>query len=1093
MTRFWNSLQFKIPAIFIFSFFLILVAVIGVFTTLSRGLLEEEAYQHVSQSGKNIVAALEARIAEAKSQAITLANIGEKLPREIDITLSTARNVLDYEGSEEFIAGGGLWPEPFLFDEDIERHSFFWGRDGAGVLRFFNDYNEPEGPGYHHEEWYVPARHLRGGEPFWSKSYMDPYSYEPMVTVTVPMYRDGLFYGVSTVDLKLTGLKELLGETARQYGGYAFALDRNGKLLSFPNEDITKVYGTDAEGRRTEDFISLSDLASKKPVYEAIASAVQGMNQRLMEQAAASANYKPERAQLIDEDSYQIDAVEARLIASVITLMHSGEATPRPESVQLFLENDELLGEGAFVSIFEMPETFWKVITVMPYSKAVERSELVYRNLITTIIAVMGISLLIMLFLIRRFLVLPFQQISKQLSELDESSALEISDRGELGMLVKLFNRRSQQLVATQEELHKAKAKLEERVEERTRELNQEAEKTLTLQKEKELRAKRIEDQYTSLLALSLNDAVTSGRLIDSAREINEVAAEVMGVARTSIWIMNDAEQCFETIDLYDRDTGEHSSGHQLPLSEYPSYFNALETHRSVAVEDIFQDTRTGELDAYARKLDIGALLDSHVRVGGELRGIICFEHIGSPRYWHRDEIRFSGEIADQFIQVLANHERTKTEAKVRQLAFYDSLTELANRRLLQESLQHEIEVARRRNDYGCLLYFDLDNFKTLNDSLGHHVGDELLVQLARRLKSVIRKEDMASRLGGDEFVVMLSGQYSDREQAIEQALLVGNKIQEVIGQPYHLHNYEHVISSSMGITLFPENNHSASDVLKQADTAMYRAKDEGRNRICFYNPAMQEQADRRLTLEAEIRTAINEQQFEMYYQPQVNAEGSVVGCESLIRWNHPEKGVISPAEFIPVCEQTGMILELGQWILADACAISKKLELDHIAVNISAVQFRHPDFVEHVKRIIEDACISPEMMMLELTESIVIENIDDTVQKMNALKEMGIRMSIDDFGTGYSSLAYLKRLPLDQLKINNDFVQDVTTDVNDAVIVETIISMARHLGLHVVAEGVENEEQMMFLMNNGCELYQGYYFSRPIPQDAFLSYLSQS
>ncbi len=1095
MTHLWNSLQFKIPAVFIVSFFLILVSVVVVFSTIGKRMLDKQAYEQVILSGQNIVSELGNRIALAESLALALANIGEQLPKDETITADMVRHTLDYKGTESFIAGGGIWPAPYQFDPDVERRSFFWGRDGLGKLQYYEDYNDPKGPGYHHEEWYVPAKHLGDDEVFWSKSYMDPYSFQPMVTVTAPMYREDRFYGVTTVDLKLEGLKAFLSEISETYGGYAYAMDRNGKFLSFPDETLTKTYELNDEGAPIEEFIHLEELSNKMPAFSPMVEAVRSMNDARMSEAKILSTDQEDLARNIDEDSYQIDARESELIASILAIPQGENLTSEKRHMQIFLEQDNLLGEPAFAALFEMPGTYWKVVTVMPYSKAVAASGFIYQNLLTTMFAVMLVSLFFMLFLVRRFLVQPLKQTSDQLELLNQEGSkqqLEVSDKGELGDLCRLFNRRSQELLQVQEELRESQQELEQRVLERTEELQKEVSKTRQMQDQNTVRMSRIKEQQSAIISLSLNEALSQGRLLDSVMIINETVTRVANVERSSVWIANAAEQCFEAIDIYVRDLDEHSSGTQLKFSDYPAYFEALENDRSIAVMDIFNDPRTVDLREYATLTGVGALLDSPIRIGGALKGVICLEHVGGTREWHMDEIRFSGEIADQYLQVLANHERLKSEAKVRQLAFYDPLTDLANRRLLQETLHHELEGSIRRETFGSLLYFDLDNFKNLNDALGHHIGDELLVQLSQRLKKAVRSEDVVSRLGGDEFVVLIPGEYSTREEAVEQAIQVANKIQGLITQPYNLHAYEHVITSSIGIALYPENHNSAADVLKQADTAMYRSKEDGKNTIRFYNPEMQDEADHRLMMEKELREAIALKQFEMYYQPQVDARGRVVGCEALIRWMHPDKGMISPADFIPVSEKMGLILEIGKWVLAEACSFGNSLAIDHVSVNISPVQFRQTDFVQTVKNILDAHCKDPASIMLELTEGILIENIEDTVQKMNALKALGLRMSIDDFGTGYSSLAYLRQLPLDELKINDKFVRDVMVDTNDAVIVETIISMAQHLGLHVVAEGVETEDQLQFLIDNSCEMFQGYHFSRPIPKEAFVAFLSQ-
>ena len=1096
--RFSSSLQFKIPTVFVVSFLLILACIFVVFATIGKSLLEKQAYKQVLLSGEKIVSELGQRVALAESLATAIANLGEKLPADTKLNKSLIEHVMNYEGTETFIAGGGLWPAPYKFDPDIERRSFFWGRDGAGTLRYYDDYNNPDGPGYHHEEWYVPAKHLREGEAFWSKSYMDPYSYQPMVTVTVPMYRDHDFYGVSTVDLKLEGLHDFLSNVSRTFGGYAFAVDRNGKFLSFPDEKLTKQYGADALGSRTEDFITAAELSSKKSLFAPFSGALQQTIDDLIAVARELPTFDAALAARLAEDSYQIGYGEAELIAAVLAAQQAGEGLPESQPRQLFIDNDMLLNEAAFAAVFEMPRTFWKIVTVMPYSRATVDSNVIYRNLIGAILVAMFLSLVVMLFVVRRILVRPIADMSRQLKVLAqdvESSErpLRLSDTGELGNLAFWFNQRSQKLFQVQRQLRQAQEELEQRVLERTQELRREVEKRTVEQELREARAHRMERQHAAIVDLSLHESLFQGQVAQAARITTETVSGVLDVARASIWLRDEDTDSFRTVDLYERETNSHSTGDQLKVDDHPAYFAALRTHRSIAVRDMHDDSRTRELRDYATRFEIVSLLDSPIRIGGELRGVVCFEHRGDRREWHDDEIRFSGEIADQFVQVLATAERQDSEEQIRRLAFYDPLTELANRRLLHEGLNHELEVARRRGVYGSLLFLDLDNFKTLNDSLGHIIGDELLVQVAKRLRMTLRAEDTAARLGGDEFVVVLSGEHESKRQAMDQALSVARKVQAAIGEQYHLQGYEHVITTSMGITIFPEDHETAADLLKQADAAMYRAKEDGRNTISFYNPDMQRQAERRLLLEKQLRLGIAREEFETYLQIQVDVCGTPVGAEALLRWNHPEQGLITPEDFIPTAEETGLILELGKVSLADACRYSRRYDIGRIAVNISPLQFRQADFIETVTKILEQTNGKPDALMVEVTEGIVIERIDDTIEKMKALKDMGITISIDDFGTGYSSLAYLKQLPLDQLKICNEFVRDIATDPNDAVIVETIISMASHLGLEVVAEGVETQAQITFLRDRGCLVFQGYHFSIPLHETQFEAYLAST
>lgn len=429
-------------------------------------------------------------------------------------------------------------------------------------------------------------------------------------------------------------------------------------------------------------------------------------------------------------------------------------------------------------------------------------------------------------------------------------------------------------------------------------------------------------------------------------------------------------------------------------------------------------------------------------------------------------------------------------ENKIHSLAFYDPLTNLPNRRLMLDRLQHEIAAAKRQNSYGALFFLDLDHFKNLNDSRGHQVGDELLIQVAQRLSSLIRDEDTACRLGGDEFVVMVPGRFMELQQASNHAAILAEKILLSINQPYLVQGAEHHFSTSIGITVYPDTADQPEVIIQQADTAMYRAKESGRNSIRFFRPAMQEAADRRLTLEKDMRRALKGDQFVLHYQPQVNAQHEVISAEALIRWLHPEKGMVSPAEFIPLAEDTQLILPIGAWVLKEACRQIRAWDeqghiIGHVAVNVSSRQFRQPSFVQQVRQALLDAGIKADRLVIELTEGCVVHDIEDTIAKMQALQAMGVNISIDDFGTGYSSLSYLKSLPLSQLKIDQSFVRQID-DQNAAVIVETIIMMAQSLGLNVIAEGVENISQVEFLTAKGCLYFQGYYFSRPVPVEDF-------
>ena len=442
--------------------------------------------------------------------------------------------------------------------------------------------------------------------------------------------------------------------------------------------------------------------------------------------------------------------------------------------------------------------------------------------------------------------------------------------------------------------------------------------------------------------------------------------------------------------------------------------------------------------------------------------------------------------------------DRKRAEARINDLAFYDPLTNLPNRRLLMERLQHALSSSARSGQLGALLFLDLDNFKTINDSLGHDIGDMLLQQAAQRLIGCVRKIDSVARLGGDEFVVLLEDLSGHNLEAAAQAEDVGEKIVAALNQPYQITKHEFRNSVSIGITLFNGDQLAAEELMKQADIAMYQGKKAGRNTMRFFDPQMQDSINARVALESDLRTAIEKRQFQLHYQIQVDSAYRPLGAEALIRWPHPERGLVLPLQFIPLAEETDMILPIGQWVLETAFAQLKAWQQDALtrtltlSVNVSAKQFRQADFVAQVHAAIQAHGIDPTLIKLELTETMLLDNIEKTIETMNALNAIGIQLSLDDFGTGYSSLQYLKRLPLDQLKIDKSFTRDISTDSSDVTIVQTIIAMAHSLGLDVMAEGVETEAQRQFLLANGCTRYQGYLFSKPVPIEAFESLLRQ-
>ncbi|MFZ5503189.1 MAG: EAL domain-containing protein [Pseudomonadota bacterium] len=452
------------------------------------------------------------------------------------------------------------------------------------------------------------------------------------------------------------------------------------------------------------------------------------------------------------------------------------------------------------------------------------------------------------------------------------------------------------------------------------------------------------------------------------------------------------------------------------------------------------------------------------------------------------------GRVTNFFAAFIDMTARNRAEREIHNLAFYDQLSKLPNRRLLFDRMQQAVARGSISENRCALLFLDLDNFKTLNDTKGHALGDMLLMEVAKRLQSCVRECDTVARFGGDEFVVLLEGLSELDETAVQQARSVGEKLLELTNQPYYLDGHTHHGSSSVGITTFIGQQQNPNDLLKQADMAMYAAKKNGRNRLCFFDPGMQHELELRAQREIDLRNALARKEFRLHYQQQVNRQGRIIGAEILLRWQHGKDGMVLPSDFIPLAEETNLILPIGEWVLETAMqqlyewARDPLLKHIDLAINVSALQFRQANFVEHIQELLLQYEVNPLRLKLELTESIMLDDVSDTVDKMQALRKGGIRFSMDDFGTGYSSLSYLTKLPLDQLKIDQSFVRNMEETHTDAAIVQTIVLMAKSLGMEVIAEGVETRQNRDFLAQTGCMLYQGYLFGMPLPVEEFVA-----
>lgn len=458
-----------------------------------------------------------------------------------------------------------------------------------------------------------------------------------------------------------------------------------------------------------------------------------------------------------------------------------------------------------------------------------------------------------------------------------------------------------------------------------------------------------------------------------------------------------------------------------------------------------------------------------------------------------------SNSLSHYVVNIEDQTERMKTSQRIRELAFFDELTGLANRRRLLEQVYHHFNAAKETELVGALLFIDLDHFKNINDSLGHAAGDWVLQQVAERLKPFFAEQDLLARLGGDEFVALLPGISSNPPQAEMHAINLSESIIEAVAEPYHFSGQILHLGASIGITLYPTKEQKPEDMLKQADTAMYQAKEDGRNTVSVFNAEMQRKVDKRLRIHNNLRDALRNKELSLHYQPQHMIQtGEIIGAEALIRWNSPKEGMISPVEFIPIAEETDLIIDIGQWVMEEACRQYMHwyhrdgLVLPQISVNVSAKQFHNPDFVDLVYATLDKTQMLPEALNLEITESVVVEGLENTIQKMTELKSIGINFSLDDFGTGYSSLGYLTRLPVNELKIDRTFIKGIPNDVSNMAIAEAVLAMARHLGFNVTAEGVETRQQLEFLKQHACHFYQGYLASKPLSAEFMTNYLAQ-
>lgn len=566
-------------------------------------------------------------------------------------------------------------------------------------------------------------------------------------------------------------------------------------------------------------------------------------------------------------------------------------------------------------------------------------------------------------------------------------------------------------------------------------------------------------------------------------RKATEIAADTLDVGRVSIWHMTSDGSMLVCDDLYCKTEKTHTEGSVLYQQDFPNYFAALQRGEVIVANDAQNDPLTSDFtESYLKPQGILSMLDIPIIQEGKVVGVVCHEHLDTPKEWQPEEQDFAIAMGSTISLALEMERRKKVEERLAYRADHDELTELPNRRLLLDRLDQAIRHARRNDQNVAVLFIDLDHFKEINDSLGHLVGDYVLIHVARLIETQFRDVDTIARLGGDEFCLII-----DSLEDIQTVSVVAEKLVEMLQHPICIDKHELYVTSSIGISIFPADGETPETLLRNADAAMYKAKNEGRNSFQFYTEDMTAKAYERVALEANLRRALEHQEFHVHYQPQVDGmSGKLIGMEALIRWEHPELGMIPPVKFLPLAVETGLIIPIDRFVMRSAMTQLKEwvdagLSPGILALNLTIKQLRQEDFIPMLRAMLQETGCVSEWIELEVTEGEIMENPEQAIKVLQQISEMGITLAIDDFGTGYSSLAYLKRLPVDKLKIDRSFIRNLPDDEEDIAIVQAIIALSKSLRLNLIAEGVETWEQKEFLTENGCPQIQGYLYGKPM------------
>lgn len=1014
----FHGLQFRLLFNALVFFIVSIIIFLLIITAFVKEKVTDSEMRLLSQVGMSLVGDINQINASTEVLAKAIANVVEGLPKTEDAINRVLPSLIDQHGLKEVVAGGGVWPEPFNFDLQQERRSFFWARNQSGELEPVDDYNNPEGRGYFQEEWYVPVKLRPKNTCYWSKSYYDPYTFEPMVTCSVPVKNENTqFAGVATIDVKLSGLTALLEKATSDINGYAFVVDRNNKFLSYPvvNGVEAKVTSFDNQGQRIEDFLSVNEFAQKYNSYQIVADALNKVNRHL------AGNVEKDNAALIStlvESSYQITPKEAPLLAAILS--NKSGFGGRLENSNFHIQRDVVLGESAIAQVLIVPNTYWKVVLITPDSAISTKVNAVVYRVVFYIFSISILLFILGYWILGLVVIKPFHDLIAQLSGA-KGKALDETRTNEFGLIAKHFNNKTKQLIDVNKKISIAIDKREY------------ADK---LRKTSEKRYEKI--------TTNAPDAIISvdknGIIIDC----NPAALEIFNYQKKKL-----VGRLFITL---------------LAPNDSPSQ-----------LVDINQYLK-GEIDA---------LISSHLQIQAVRSDGIVFSAEFSATSWRTEKGRFFS------IFMRDVSKRLEAEYKLRHQALHDALTQLPNRRLFNDRLASTLSQAKRNKSLLAVMIIDLDNFKIINDTMGHAVGDKLLQSIAENLLQAKRGEDTIARLGGDEFGVIQAN-----IQDPLQVLSFSNRLRDLISGDVVVDGKTFQVGCSIGVTIFPDDTSNAEDLLKNADMAMYAAKENGKNTVRFFVEEMNVEIQNKQKMLESIAVALKQEQFSIYFQPLIDlTKNKIVGAEALIRWHHPEKGYILPADFIPIAEQTNTINEIGGWVMRQVCQTIKKMDdlglpKITIALNISPEQFKRENIFESLDAIAMDEQVSASRIECEITENAVMDDVDRVIEIMHSLKNSGYKLSIDDFGAGYSSLSYLKRFPIDKIKIDKSFISDIVESESSASIARAIIELGHSMRLEVLAEGVETQAQEEWLTAHKCDLIQGHYRAKPMPFSEFVAWI---